>query len=474
MPRTPYQFQQRSWDPIRARYADLNHPEWETMSRLPMHFWDDEHNHKRYMQWLGNQLGFTEPEDWYAVTTKDFTDRRGHGFLEYYENSYFCVLRKHFPKHDWKPWLFQQAPSGYWHKLEHCAKFVHWFENERGFDSPDGWYGMTQDDVFELHGHGLMVHFECSVQRLVRTIYPNRDWKPWLFVQVPNNFWPERKNRVAYLKWLERELGYQTPDDWYSVTKFDFIDHQGASLIQFGHKPIDLVRELYPKRTFYPWMFKQVSQGFFQSKTNRIEYLQWLMQKLKFKTDADCRKLTRRHFADHGGAPLFDQHYDGDPANAMRELFPEREWYPWEFRQVPVGFWGDTNNCRSYLNWLATQLGFQSKSDWYRVRRADFRNHLGRGFIKRFKTPFFGLKAAYPHYKWLPWMFENVPVGFWKDSANRRWYLTWLAKQLRFTRPEQWESLSADQLRAHRGNGLIAHLSVKEIRIEGAAKAQSK
>lgn len=111
---------------------------------------------------------------------------------------------------------------------------------------------MTQDDVYELHGSGLMDHFECSVQRLVRAVYPNHDWKPWLFVQVPKNFWPKRENRIAYMKWLEKKLGYETPEDWYRVTNNDLIDNEGASLVQFGYKSIDLIRELYPKQTFSP------------------------------------------------------------------------------------------------------------------------------------------------------------------------------------------------------------------------------
>jgi len=197
--------------------------------------------------------------------------------------------------------------------------------------------------------------------------------------------------------------------------------------------------------------------------------MRWIGKKLKFKNDDDWLKLTRQHLADLEDAQLFDQHYDGDPANAVRELFPEREWHPWEFRQVPIGFWDNEKNSRAYLIWLAKKLGYNSKTDWYQVRRADFRENFGRGFIKRFKTPYFGLKAAYPNYLWLPWMFENVPVGFWHEAANRRWYLTWLGKQLQLTCADHWEKLSSKQLRSHRGNGLIAKLSVTQIRAEGAA-----
>ena len=81
MPRTPRRLQQKAWDATSARYASLDHPEWKLMDRLPAYFWEDQHNHKRYMQWLGKELGYSKPEDWYLVTSQDFVSRRGSGVL---------------------------------------------------------------------------------------------------------------------------------------------------------------------------------------------------------------------------------------------------------------------------------------------------------------------------------------------------------------------------------------------------------
>ena len=73
---------QKAWDPIDARYADLSNPEWIMMSRLPVHFWSDPTNHKRYIKWLGKKLGFKKPTDWYQVTYSDFISNRGGGLLD--------------------------------------------------------------------------------------------------------------------------------------------------------------------------------------------------------------------------------------------------------------------------------------------------------------------------------------------------------------------------------------------------------
>ena len=469
MARTPERLQQKAWDATGARYASLDHPEWVTMSRLPVFFWEDEHNHKRYIKWLGNELGFSKPEDCYQITSKDFTSRRGHGFLEYYEHSPFVVVKTHFPKYDWKPWLFGQAPNGYWKDLNNCFAYAQWFEKQNKFKSIEDWYGITQDDVYKFGGSGLMVHFECSVQRFTTAIYPEHDWKPWLFIQVPKDYWSGKKNRVAYMKWLENELGYRSPEDWYKVSKLSFINNHGGSLMQYGFKTVQLIRELYPKQEWHPWMFKQVYQGYWKKKSHRLEYLNWLGDQLGFKKEADWLQIKRQDFADHFGGTLFADHYAKNPLKAVKELFPKCDFKPWEFQQVPNGFWDDPKNCRQFIVWLGKRLGFKKKNDWYQVKRTDFKANCGGGFIKRFKTPLFGLKAAYPNHNWIPWRFENVPVGFWKDETNCCWYLNWLGRRLRLKSRTAWLELTAKQLRANHGNGIMAKMSVREIREVGAS-----
>ncbi len=473
MPRTPKRLQQKAWEGVNARYASLDNPEWETMSRLPVHFWDDDHNHKRYIQWLSLQLGIKELDDWYQVSYQDFCDRRGGGFLEYYEHSYAKALQHHFLKHDWKPWLFQQAPNRYWHDLNNCKKYVRWFEEQSGFKSIKDWYRIQQDDVYALNGHGLMDHFACSVIQLVSTVYPNHDWKPWLFSQVPKNFWSEKKNRISYMKWLGKHLGYKKPDDWYQVTKLDFINNHGGSPMQSGYKPVDLIRELYPNRRWLQWQFIQVSKGFWKSKDNRLDYLKWLGTRLGYKTVDDWFNVKHQDFGRNFGGTLLTDCYQGDVILALSELFPGHQWHPWKFHRIPTGFWDDIESCRTYLEWLETQLGFRSPNDWYKVRLEDFRAHFGTGFIKRFKTPYRGLCSAWPNQNWLPWMFENVPVGFWYQSENRTWYLKWVGDQLKFKRPEQWRQLTAKQLRSHRGNGILAKVPLRQIRIDGESVASN-
>lgn len=468
MPRTPNRLQQKSWDSTNDGYASLEFAEWEMHDRLPAYFWDDEQNHKRYIKWLSQRLEIETMEDWYGVTLSDVMGNRGHGILEYYNHSFIQMLLTLFPKYDWKPWLFQKAPRGYWAEIENCRKYARWFEFESGIEKNEDWYRIQQSDLYERNGYGVMDHFDCSVQQFLKAVYPDYDWIPWLFEQVPNKFWGKQENRIAYMNWLAKSLGYKKPEDWHQVTRLIISNNQGASLMQFGIRPIDLVRELYPNRIWHRWRFQKVSEKFWAVKSNRIDYLNWLGKLLGFKSPDDWRKIRRRDFKEHEGIGLIDGPYGRDLAKATKELFPDRQWNAWEFIKTPIGFWDNPKNSRAYLTWLGIEMGFKSKSEWYKVRRADFRENMGNGFIKRFKTAYAGLSLAFPDYKWLPWLFESVPNGFWKSKSNRHWYLIWLGKQLKFETRPQWQQLTSNQLITLSGAGLLKQLTIKQIRDEGS------
>ncbi len=171
---------------------------------------------------------------------------------------------------------------------------------------------------------------------------------------------------------------------------------------------------------------------------------------------------------------MIQEYYANSLDKAIQELFPGRSFHPWEYSQVPPGYWDEPAHCRTYLDWLGERLGFQRTEDWYQVRREDFRQNNGNGFIKRFKKPYFGLRIAYPDVQWLPWCFETVPVGFWDQESNRQWYLRWLGQQLDFRSPTDWLGITAIQLREFHGNGLIKKMSVREIGLAGASYCPKK
>ncbi len=60
---------------------------------VPPGFWQSSENRHLYMEWLGEQLGFTHLEDWYQITTEDFKRRRGAGLLARFHDSAVALVK---------------------------------------------------------------------------------------------------------------------------------------------------------------------------------------------------------------------------------------------------------------------------------------------------------------------------------------------------------------------------------------------
>ncbi len=67
---------------------------------VPKRFWDLAANRRSYLDWLGAQLGFRQPEAWYRICTKDLADHRGKALLHRYA-SFYDLMREFLPELDW-------------------------------------------------------------------------------------------------------------------------------------------------------------------------------------------------------------------------------------------------------------------------------------------------------------------------------------------------------------------------------------
>jgi hypothetical protein len=69
-------------------------------ARVPKGFWDLPANRRSYLSWLGNELGFRRPEDWYRIQTRDIECHHGSGLLTEY-SSLYNLMQEFLPQLDW-------------------------------------------------------------------------------------------------------------------------------------------------------------------------------------------------------------------------------------------------------------------------------------------------------------------------------------------------------------------------------------
>ncbi len=67
-----------------------------------------------------------------------------------------------------------------------------------------------------------------------------------------------------------------------------------------------------------------------------------------------------------GGGGLLD-HFNNSPFILISNVYPEYEWLPWRFNQVPKGYWDDMKNQRNFMDWAGKQLNYTNREDWYKV-----------------------------------------------------------------------------------------------------------
>jgi len=224
-------------------------------SAAPKGHWNHHKNLVRYMDWLGDILGFDEIEDWYRIDRDDFVNNHGNAPLTYYGGSPSGVVAVAFPEYDWLPWKFSKAPMNTWNNREIFAQYMDWTGEKLGYTKPDDWYRVEGKD-FE-YGGGMLSHYDGSPSKAVMDYIPDYDWKEWLFIKAPSNFWKDKNNHVRYLDWLGNKLGFTKPEDWYNVSQSDFTRNHGIGIQVYTGSVFHAVISAYPEfdwdvEKFYP------------------------------------------------------------------------------------------------------------------------------------------------------------------------------------------------------------------------------
>jgi len=167
---------------------------------------------------------------------------------------------------------------------------------------------------------------------------------------------------------------------------------------------------------------------------------------------------------------------------ALRVAYPQQAslWLPWLFPRMPhvrlyalspfssltdsllvvQRLWDEPSVQRAYMEWLSVELGRAAgvPAQWLSVRRADFVRHHGRVLLdERYAgAPWRLLQAVWPHAEWHAWQFAQAPMRLWDDPAERVAFVRWLGVQLGYVRGDDWYQLTAQLVRSHGGERLLA------------------
>jgi hypothetical protein len=147
--------------------------EWR-FTHVPRRFWDDPANRHRYMDWLGEQLGFQRREDWYRISYAAITRRYGARLLAKFADSPIDVIRDYRPTYDWKEWLFPRPPQGSWAEPQNRRRYLNWLGQRLKFTCPEDWSRLRVVDVSTHRGQGLLKRFQFRIADIVKEYLETR------------------------------------------------------------------------------------------------------------------------------------------------------------------------------------------------------------------------------------------------------------------------------------------------------------
>lgn len=287
----------------RPRPVGLKDEPW-FRERVPAGYWHDIRHRRRYLRWLGDQLGFDEPEDWLRISTQHFKDHLGSGVLAYWNGSAIAAVKELYPRREWHEWLFECAPRGFWKDRRNHRRYLDWLAVRLDFRRPEDWYRVSNVDFAKHAGSAFLLEYRSTISKALIKCFPEYDLKEWMFDVCPQRFWESRANRQRYLRWLGKILGYRKPSDWYQLSREIVNQNHGRGFLKAHHDSmVSIARDRYPQHTWHEWLFRRTSPGFWGRPENRRAYLDWLGKKLRFRHPEDWYRLRAEHLkTNYGGA----------------------------------------------------------------------------------------------------------------------------------------------------------------------------
>jgi len=300
-------------------------------SRVIEGTWNNPQAIPLYRDYLAHQLGFTNIDDWYKLTSTNVRDNYGSALYARC-GSTIMVLKFLFPApmYEWVEWKFNRVPQGFWKNEENHKKFASWLGKQLGYTTPEDWYKIKLFMIHDNNGAGLVGHYyddspQKFVYKVVQTIYPDYTWLPWKFDNAPNNFWKDANNQKMYADWFGKENGYATYDDWYGAALQSIIKNHGAGLVvgYYDGSLYKFLKSVYPTHDWQPWKFNRTSNCAWTDLENRKKALIELEKKLGITTPTEWYDVDRQKIKDNGGWGLLSNYYNSSLARMITELFPE-------------------------------------------------------------------------------------------------------------------------------------------------------
>jgi len=314
--------------PVKALTTAYPEHNWQLtkFSSIPQGFWQEISNQRDFFDHVGKKLNIKKWEEWYSVKKNDVADHGGLSILQYYENSPCQALMNIYPEYGWDVAKFAEKPAYYWKNLKNHREFLDQVGKKLNYAQWEDWYKVQNADVIDYGGEGLLRdYYKGFAVKAVMSIYPERPWKLWKFLNIPKELWREIKHQRAFFEHLAQQFSIQHWEDWYRVKENDIRNSGGNHILDhYAGSHMKALLSIYPR---HPWDLSKFSfrdTGMLNDKAKQRELFDEIGKKLNVKTWEDWYKVNSKDVKDL--SPTLLSYFGGSLNDALMAVYPENGW----------------------------------------------------------------------------------------------------------------------------------------------------
>lgn len=94
----------------------------------------------------------------------------------------------------------------FWGDPSNQRQYLEWLSGEFEIDNQQDWYSQVKRFMAHTGGEGLLLHYGGSLVQLLKTVFPNAEWHPWISDTNPESIWENMKTQRNYFDWIAGNL----------------------------------------------------------------------------------------------------------------------------------------------------------------------------------------------------------------------------------------------------------------------------
>jgi len=197
----------------------------------------------------------------------------------------------------------------------------------------DDWYNVKALDINDKSGRGLLKKYNNSIVKLLSSVYPNHDWKPWLFGGKSKVLSSGEEMQKEFIEWLEKDLNIKDKEDWYKIKISEIEKRGGSSFLQkYEGSLYKAFSSIYPNVSWKPWLFETQNRDIFNDESlNLKEILPWLEKKLSITKPEQWYEVAQEHVIHFAGRALVANGFNTLIDTLLSKAYPEVQWKEEQF-----------------------------------------------------------------------------------------------------------------------------------------------